>query len=70
MFKFYLPVYPTGSTVGTLLCQDVPQENCPDHGPGQAIEVALDRTHGTPNLTFHCSVVSAAVYARDRAFLG
>jgi hypothetical protein len=134
---FYLPVYPTGSSVGTLVCQDVPQENCPDHGPavagaaaaimpsvysggvighdhlmagpgshgdfnvawvpvlvlftstaaanqhlitlaqvnaavgsGQAILVPLDGTHGTPNLTFHCSVVSAAVYARGRAFLG
>jgi hypothetical protein len=21
---------------GTLLCQDVPQENCPDHGPAVA----------------------------------
>jgi hypothetical protein len=130
-------VYPIGATVGTLLCQDVPQENCPDHGPAvagaaaaimpnvygggvighdhlmagpgshgdfnvawvpvlvlftstaaanqhlitlaqvnaavasdQAILVPLDGTHGTPNLTFHCSVVSAAVYARGRAFLG
>src|SRR6202162_4860127 len=131
---FYLPVYPTGSTVGTLVCQDVPQENCPDHGPavagaaqaisaalgfgsvyaggvighdhlmagpgshgdfnvawvptlvlfktsaaanqhlitlaqvesaiasGQAVEIPLDGTNGTPNLTFHCSVVSGAVY--------
>ncbi len=134
---FYLPVYPTGSTVGTLLCQDVPQENCPDHGPGVAglaqaimpsvysggvighdhlmagpgsggdfnvawvptlvlftstdaanqqlitlaqvnaavaaklaILVPLDGTNGTPNLTFHCSVVSAAVYARGTPFLG
>src|SRR5712692_10630590 len=33
---FYLPVYPTGSTVGTLVCEDVPVENCPDHGPGVA----------------------------------
>lgn len=30
---FYLPVYPKGSSVGTLVCQDVPVENCPDHGP-------------------------------------
>jgi len=134
---FYLPVYPTGSTVGTLVCQDVPRENCPDHGPGvagaaqaimpsvysggvighdhlmagpgshgdfnvawvptlvlftskaaanhhlitlaqvnaavrhgKAIEVPLDGTNGTPNLTFHCSVVSAAVYARGTPFLG
>ncbi|HEY8840517.1 MAG TPA: hypothetical protein VIO80_07680 [Candidatus Dormibacteraeota bacterium] len=134
---FYLPVYPTGSTVGTLVCQDVPQENCPDHGAavagaaqaimpsvysggvighdhlmagpgsggdfniawvpilvlftsnaaanqhlilltdvnaavagGQAILVPLDGTHGTPNLTFHCSVVPAAVYARGIPFLG
>lgn len=27
---FYLPVYPTGSTVGTLNCMGVPG-NCPDH---------------------------------------
>jgi hypothetical protein len=134
---FYLPVYPVGSTVGTLNCQDVPQENCPDHGPAvagaamvimptvysggvighdhlmagpgsggdfniawvptlvlftsksaanqhlillsdvntavadhQAILVPLDGTNGTPNLTFHCSVVPAAVYARGTAFLG
>jgi hypothetical protein len=134
---FYLPVYPTGSTVGTLLCEDVPQENCPDHGPalagaamaimpsvygsgvighdhlmagpgsggdfniawvptlvlftsnsaanqhlilvtqvnaavaaGQAILVRLDGTNGTPNLTFHCSVVPAAAYAQGTPFLG
>ena len=134
---FYLPVYPTGSTVGTLLCQDVPQENCPDHGPAVAgaaqgimpgvysggvighdhlmagpgsggdfniawvptlvlftstaaanehlitlaqvnaavaaklaILVPLDGTNRTPNLTFHCSVVPAAVYARGTPFLG
>jgi hypothetical protein len=126
----YLPVYPTGSNVGTLNCQDVPVENCPDHGPavagaaaaimpsvygngvighdhlmappashgdfniawvptlvlftqtrfvthitteaqidamkdaGKVIEVPLDGSHGTPNLTFTCAVVSAAVYAR------
>ena len=32
----YLPVYPTGSTVGTLNCEDTTAtttENCPDHGP-------------------------------------
>jgi hypothetical protein len=138
---FYLPVYPTGSTVGTLLCQDVPQENCPDHGPAVALAaqaimpsvygtpgsagvighdhlmagpgsggdfnvawvptlvlftpigdpnqhlitlaqvnaavanhevilVALDGTNGTPNLTFHCSVVPASVYAQGTPFLG
>jgi hypothetical protein len=135
---FYLPVYPTGSTVGSsfpLNCQDVPSENCPDHGPlvaaaAQAImptvygggvighdhlmagpgshgdfnvawvptlvlftnsaaanthittltklnamiqshdviTVALDGSNGTPNLTFHCSVVSAAVYAHAVPF--
>lgn len=35
----YLPIYPTSSTVPgsvTLVCQDVPQENCPDHGPALA----------------------------------
>lgn len=133
---FYLPVYPVGATVPTLNCQDVPVENCPDHGPAvaaaaQAIDpavygagvlghdhlmagpgshgdfnvawvptlvlftpgaaitqiitldqlnkligsgavftVPLDGTNGTPNLTFHCSVVSAAVYAHGAPFLG
>ena len=135
---FYLPVYPAGSTVGvTLNCQDVPAENCPDHGPAvaglaQALEpgvygggvighdhlmagpgshgdfnvawvptlvlftnsaaanthittlaqlnamiargdvktVPLDGTNGFPNLTFHCSVVSAAVYAHGVPLLG
>jgi hypothetical protein len=139
---FYLPVYPLGASVPTLNCQDVPVENCPDHGPAvaaaaQAIEhaifgnnsvyaggvlghdhlmagpgshgdfnvawvptlvlftpgaaithittldqlnmllgshavftVPLDGTNGTPNLTFHCSVVSAAVYAHGTPFLG
>jgi hypothetical protein len=33
---FYVPVYPVGSTVGTLLCMHVPADNCPDHGPGIA----------------------------------
>jgi hypothetical protein len=33
---FYVPVYPFGSTVGTLLCMHVPVDNCPDHGPGIA----------------------------------
>ena len=28
----YLPMYPVGSTVGTLNCMDIPVENCPDHG--------------------------------------
>ena len=135
---FYLPVYPAGSTVGvTLNCQDVPAENCPDHGPAvaglaQALEpgvygggvighdhlmagpgshgdfnvawvptlvlftnsaaanthittlaqlnamiasgdvktVPLDGTNGFPNLTFHCSVVSAAAYAHGVPLLG
>jgi len=133
---FYLPVYPAGSTVPTLNCQDVPAENCPDHGPavaglaqalepgvygggvighdhlmagpgshgdfnvawvptlvlftpgaaithittlaqlnaliasGDVITVPLDGTNGFPNLTFHCSVVTAAVYAQGRPFLG
>ena len=30
---FYVVVYPTSSTVGTMLCQHVPSDNCPDHGP-------------------------------------
>lgn len=30
---FYLPVYPTGSTVGPLLCEHTPTtDNCPSHG--------------------------------------
>jgi hypothetical protein len=29
---FYLPVYPVGSTVGPLLCEHTPTENCPTHG--------------------------------------
>ena len=29
----YLPVSPSGSTVGTLNCEDLPVENCPDRGP-------------------------------------
>jgi hypothetical protein len=28
----YLPMYPVGAAVGTLNCEDVPVENCPDHG--------------------------------------
>ncbi len=30
--------------------------------------VPLDGTNGTPNLTFHCSVVSAAAYAQGVPF--
>ena len=33
---FYVPVYPVGSTVGTVLCQHIPLDNCPDHGPDVA----------------------------------
>lgn len=34
---FYLPVYPTGSTVGPLLCEHTATtDNCPSHGPGIA----------------------------------
>jgi hypothetical protein len=32
----YLPVYPTGSTVGALICPHLPIDTCPDHGPGIA----------------------------------
>jgi hypothetical protein len=35
-----------------------------------AILVPLDGTNGTPNLTFHCSVVPGAVYAGGTPFLG
>ena len=37
---FFVPVYPMGSTVGPLLCQHVPQENCPPHGDGIAAAAA------------------------------
>lgn len=37
---------------------------------GDVIEVPLDGTNGLPNLTFHCSVVSAAVYEHGIPFLG
>jgi hypothetical protein len=37
---------------------------------GDVIEVPLDGTNGTPNLTFHCSVVSATVYDHGTPFLG
>ncbi len=37
---------------------------------GDVIEVPLNGTNGLPNLTFHCSVVSAAVYEHGRPFLG
>lgn len=34
----------------------------------RGIEVPLNETNGTPNLTFHCSVVSAAVCAHGVPF--
>jgi hypothetical protein len=37
---------------------------------GDVIEVPLDGTNGLPNLTFHCSVVPAAMYEHGRPFLG
>jgi hypothetical protein len=47
---FYVPVYPVGSTVGTLQCQDVPVENCPTHGLGCRVRTGnappLDRPGG------------------------
>jgi hypothetical protein len=41
---FYLPVYPTGALTGiTLNCQDIPAENCPDHGgPVAALAAAFE----------------------------
>jgi hypothetical protein len=135
---FYLPVYPTSSTIGVPLnCEHMP-ENCPDHGgiiasiaegfapgiygagvlghdhlmagpgshgdfnvawvpivvlftnkeaanthvttlkqiealreKGEIMEVPLDGKHfGLPNATFHCSVISAAVYEHSSPFLG
>jgi hypothetical protein len=46
---FFVPVYPVGSTVGTLLCQTTPVENCPDHGPGiaAAAEAAVPSVYGS-----------------------
>jgi len=37
---------------------------------GKVIEVRLDGTNGFPNLTFHCSVVSATVYAHGVPYQG
>ncbi len=127
---FFVPVYPAGSTVGPLLCEHVPADNCPDHGPGIADAAAsivpsvygsgvighdhvMDFPGGAdfdvawepilvlftskaaanehlltdsqiaaavargaaievpvPALTFHCAVVSAAVYALGTPFNG
>jgi hypothetical protein len=49
----YLPVYPVGSTVGTLNCQDLTAttvENCPDHGPavaGAAMQISAGMGFGS-----------------------
>ena len=40
------------------------------HQQGKVIIVPLDGTNNTPNLTFHCSVVSGAVYAHGVPFTG
>jgi hypothetical protein len=37
----YLPVYPVGSTVGPLLCEHMPTDNCPTHGDAVAGGAAL-----------------------------
>jgi hypothetical protein len=37
---------------------------------GAVIKIPLDGSNGLPNLTFHCSVVSAAVYAHGVPFTG
>jgi len=39
-------------------------------GSGAVFTVPLDGFQWNPNLTFHCSVVSAAVYAHGVPFLG
>lgn len=49
----YLPVYPVGSTVGTLNCMDIPVENCPDHG-GQIAGLA---GHVNPNGVYSGGVI-------------
>jgi hypothetical protein len=48
---FYVPVYPVGSTVGTLLCMHTPAENCPDHGPqiAAAAAAAFPDVYGPAN---------------------
>ena len=38
--------------------------------PPDAILVPLDGSNGTPNLTFHCSVVPASVYNTGTPFTG
>lgn len=38
--------------------------------PPDAILVPLDGSNGTPNLTFHCAVVSASVYDNGTPFTG
>jgi hypothetical protein len=45
---FYLPVYPTGSNPGTLVCENVPVENCPDHGQtvAEAAEHIMPSVYG------------------------
>jgi hypothetical protein len=40
--QLYVVAYPIGTTVTKLQCYDIPQENCPDHGPtiaGGAMQV-------------------------------
>lgn len=49
----------------TLLSQI--QEMLENH---EVIEVPLDGSNGLPNLTFHCSVVSAALYGHGNPFRG
>ena len=45
----YLVVYPTSAPVGTLSCEDIPVENCPDHGPWVAgiAESAVPGVYGS-----------------------
>jgi len=60
----YIPVYPVGSTVGTLLCQHSPFENCPDHGPGVAGgAMAIDQLKGY-------DVYSGGVMGHDHLMAG
>jgi hypothetical protein len=41
-----------------------------DVNDGDAIQVPLDGSNGTPNLTFHCSSVPASVYNNGTPFAG
>jgi hypothetical protein len=55
---FFVVVYPTSSTVGTLNCMHKPVDNCPDHGPAVAAAAIQARP----------SVYSQGVLGHDHVF--